>query len=363
VKHPYITIDGIKVGPEHPPYIVAEISCNHGGDLQVLLDTISEAKEVGCDAVKIQTYEAEDLTIRSTLSDFSIDSKKWGYDTLFDLYEASQTPYEWHFDIFACAKSCGITLFSTPFSLRGVELLKTLDAPAYKIASMELNYPDLLEAVGKTRKPVILSTGLASMEDIHEAVNLVTDAAYGTQYHNGYTPEIAILHCISDYPTTYDKANTRRIRNIRRALDNPNIVYGLSDHTVDSSIPAITAIAQGASILEKHFMLPGTDSPDKHFSLLPDEMRSFINDCHTAWLSLGNGDINQTKSPSKAFERSIYAVKDIPEGQNLTPDNIAIIRPGFGMAPSNIDTLLKKGAFATKNISRGEPITYGNVII
>ena len=361
MKPPFITIDGRKIGPEYPPFIVGEISCNHNGNLLTLLATITAAKKAGCDAVKIQSYEAEDMTIYHPSSDFQIDPAKWGYSTLFELYKACETPYWWHQQIFDHANENKITLFSTPFSVRAVELLEKLEAPAYKIASMELGYTDLLKAVGKTRKPVILSTGLASLEDLHQALHTVTDAAYGEEYHNGYHPEIAMLHCISEYPASA-QSNTRRVSNIKRAMGAPKLVVGLSDHSM-SPLPAITAVAQGACIIEKHFCLAGVDSIDKDWSLDPYAMKDFVENVQDAWKCLGTGEIDQSKSPNKQFQRSVYAIANIKDGEKLTRSNTAVIRPGYGLPASDYEMLLKKHARAVGNVFRGEPITVANCSI
>jgi len=352
-------ISNREISRTQPPYIVAEVSCNHGGDLNVLLETITAAKRCGCDAVKIQTYEAEDLTIPSSSPDFHIDKEDWGFDNLYDLYKASETPFEWHERIFAHAKKVGITLFSTPFSLRAVELLEKLDCPAYKIASMELNYDELLKAVGATKKPVILSTGLADMKAIHDAVDIVRDAAYGGEYEAGFRPQIAVLHCISQYPAGVSYSNIKRMDNIRYAIGDTNVDVGLSDHCL-SNIPATLAVARGASIIEKHFTLSGVKSPDLPWSLYPPEMRLFVDTLHTAWEALGDGNIDQTKSPNKQFARSIYAVEDIKAGDFITPGSVAVIRPGYGLDPSQHQKLVKNG-YAITDISVGDAITLYNI--
>ena len=334
------------ISTDEPPYIIAELSANHNGSLERALSTIDKAKLCGADAVKLQTYTADAMTIDCDLPDFMIKGGLWDGYKLYDLYKSAQTPYEWHEAIFAHAKKIGITIFSTPFDETAVDLLEKLDAPAYKIASFEIVDLPLIRYVAKTKKPIIISTGMASEEEINEAVK--TAQEHGCK-------QIALLHCISSYPAPIDQANIKQIPNLARRF---NVISGLSDHTLGTTA-SVTAIAQGASLIEKHFTLNRKDKgPDSEFSLEPEELKKLCKDAKDAWLSLGKLGFKRPKAEkcSKFFRRSLYFVKDLPKGHIIKPDDIRRIRPGMGIAPKYFDIVV--GKKTTKKIRKGQAINF-----
>lgn len=342
----HIEIAGRKIGPTYAPYLIAEVSANHSGSIQNALDTITEAKKRGADAVKIQTYTADTMTIDSQLPDFMIKGGLWDGYNLYQLYQQAQTPFEWHQALFEHAKKIGITLFSTPFDESAVELLEGLNAPAYKIASFELTDLPLIKRVAKTYKPIIMSTGMANEDEIQEAVNCAL--AEGNN-------QIVLLHCISSYPATTEKSNLRAIKTLHQKF---NVVSGLSDHTI-SNVAAISGVSLGACVIEKHFMLSADiDSPDKAFSILPNQLEQLVDDVNSAWQALGNGNIHTTdeEAQNKQFRRSIYVVKDVKKGEQLTSQHIRRIRPGFGLEPKYYDELL--GQTVNRDITRGTPFKF-----
>jgi pseudaminic acid synthase len=336
-------IDGRPIGPDHPPYIIAELSANHGGSLQRAFETIDAAQEAGADAIKIQTYTADTMTLDCDLPDFRIDSGPWAGYRLYDLYREAHTPYEWHADLFAHARKRGITIFSTPFDDTAVDLLQSLDAPAYKIASFELTDLPLIERVAEVGRPMIISTGMATEKEIADAVATA---------ERGGCRELAILHCISSYPAPIDQANLRRMQTLAARFGT---CVGLSDHTLGTTA-AIAAVALGARIIEKHFTLSRADKgPDSGFSLEPAEFKRLCLEAKEAWNALGNGEIarRKTEEPSLAFRRSIYFVKDLKIGDNVRIDDIRRIRPGFGLLPAYFSSIV--GKTLTRDVRRGEP--------
>jgi len=361
MANPFIEIAGRKIGVDYSPYVIAEISCNHGGSLESMLKHIEVAKQCGADAVKIQIYTKDDMTIKSDKQDFKIDKDKWGYDALYDLYGWSGTIPQWIGPIFSFAKQLNITVFASVFNPDYVSLLELHNCPSYKIASMELTYEALLKSVGATRKPIILSTGLATEDDIHSAVRIVRDAQYGEEYKQGFKPSICVMHCISDYPTYVDSSNLNRIDSIKKSLNCPDIIYGLSDHSL-TELNATIAVAKGASIIERHFALYDAKGPDVAFSDGPDEFKKYVRRCKMAWYALGNGQIDQSNTPSQQYNRSIYVVKPVKKGEKLTTDNIKVIRPGYGLHPRHYDSLIKHG-YATRDFETGNRLTsYGTDI-
>lgn len=323
-------INGRKIGLEHPPYIIAEISANHNGSLERALKTIEEAKRCGADAVKIQTYTADTITIDCDAPDFLIRGGLWDGYKLYDLYRWAETPYEWHQAMFEHARKCGVTLFSTPFDETAVELLESLHAPAYKIASFELVDLPLIRHVARTGKPMIMSTGMASELEIQEAVTAARDAG---------CRELVLLHCISSYPAPMDQAHLRMIAALSRrfAVDT-----GLSDHTLGTTA-SVASVALGACVIEKHFTLSRADKgPDSEFSLEPSELQQLCRDAYDAWSALGSTDFHrqQAEEASKQFRRSIYFVKDLPAGSIIGPEDIRRIRPGMGLPPKYFDELV-----------------------
>lgn len=340
----HIKIAGRPIGINHAPYVIAEVSANHSGSIQNALDTITEAKKRGADAVKIQTYTADTMTIDCTKDDFMINGGLWDGYNLYQLYQQAQTPYEWHQALFEHAKKIGITLFSTPFDESAVALLESLDAPAYKIASFELTDLPLIKRVAQTNKPIIMSTGMANEQEIQEAVDCVLGE--GNQ-------QIILLHCISSYPATTEKSNLNAIRTLREKYD---VTSGLSDHTL-SNVAAISGVTLGACVIEKHFMLSNDiESPDKAFSILPQQLQQLVDDVNTTWQALGSGSISTTEeeSKNKQFRRSIYIVSDIKKGEVLTEQHIRRIRPGFGLAPKFFEQVI--GQQVLCDIERGTPL-------
>lgn len=333
-------------GEPRPPWVVAEISANHHGSLAKALETISAAKACGADAVKIQTYTADTMTIDSSLPDFRIQNGLWAGTTLYNLYQGAQTPYEWHPALFDHAKKQGIVLFSTPFDETAVELLEGLGNPVYKIASFELVDIPLIQNAARTGKPMILSSGMASAGEIEEAVA----GARASGCNN-----IAVLHCVSSYPTPMDQANLRRIPDLAARIKVP---IGLSDHTLGIAA-SVAAVALGACVIEKHFTLSRADrGPDSAFSLEPAEMERLCREVRAAWAAVGtagNGCQNADEK-SKVFRRSIYFVKDLPAGHVVQPRDIRRIRPGFGLPPKYFQQLL--GRRLKRPVSRGTPASW-----
>ena len=334
------------IGPNHPPYIIAELSANHNGSLNRALKTIDEAKNCGADAIKLQTYTADTMTIDCDLEDFMIKGGLWDGLKLYDLYKWAETPYEWHEAMFAHARKIGITIFSTPFDETAVDLLESLKTPAYKIASFEIVDLPLIRYVAKTGKPIIMSTGMASEEEIDEAVSAARE---------GGCDQIILLHCISSYPAPIDQSNIQQISNLAKRF---NILTGLSDHTLGTTA-SITAVAQGASLIEKHFTLSRQDKgPDSEFSLEPDDLKKLCIDTKNAWLSLGKEGFKRVKAEegSKVFRRTLYFIKDLPKGHVIKASDIQRIRPGNGLAPKYFDKVV--GKKTAKKISRGQAISF-----
>ena len=343
---PHLEIAGRRIGPGHPPYIVCELSANHNGSLERALAMIEAAAATGADAIKIQTYTADTLTIRCDRPEFRITGGPWAGRTLHDLYQQACTPYEWHPALVAKAKARGITLFSTPFDETAVDLLASLDAPAFKIASFEVIDLPLIAYAARHGKPMLISTGMASLGEIGEAV--------ATARNNG-APDVALLHCTSAYPAPIDEANVATVPHLGAAF---GCVSGLSDHSPGSAA-CVASIALGGAIIEKHFTLARADGgPDAAFSLEPHEFKALVDDCRNAWKAVGkvNYDLLGSERGSVVFRRSLYAVKAIAKGEALTKDNVRSIRPGHGLPPKHLPHLL--GRKAVRDIAYGEPLSW-----
>lgn len=341
MSHKTIEIAGRPIGPDHAPYIIAELSANHNGDIERAFKTIEMAKAQGADAIKLQSYTADTITIDCDKEDFQIHGGLWDGYTLHTLYKWAQTPFEWHKPLFDYARKVGITCFSTPFDETAVDLLEDLNAPAYKIASFEAVDLPLIAYVARTGKPMIISTGMANLDEISEAVATAQD--------NG-CKDIVLLHCISGYPTPVEQANLRTIEDLGKRYD---VVPGLSDHTMGTTV-AVVSVAMGACLIEKHVTLSRQDKgPDSEFSLEPQELGALCRDSKDAWLALGNVGYERkaVETDNAKYRRSIYAVADIKKGERFTPQNIRRIRPGFGMAPKHYEELL--GKTAAQDIERG----------
>lgn len=341
-----ISIAGRKIGPEHSPYIIAELSANHNGELERALRSIEMARNMGADAVKIQTYTADTMTIDCENEEFQIKGGLWDGYSLYRLYKWAETPYEWHKPIFDYARNIGITIFSTPFDETAVDLLEDLNAPAYKIASFEAVDLPLIKYVAQTKKPMIISTGMANLEEIQEAV--------ATARENG-CDELVLLHCISSYPAPIEQSNLRTIQDLAKRFD---VIPGLSDHTMGATV-AVASVALGACVIEKHVTLSRQDKgPDSEFSLEPSELKQLCQESETAWRALGQISyaLQSAEEASLKHRRSIYVVKDLKKGDVLTSENTRRIRPGFGLAPKYFDNVL--GKRLKMNVSKGTPLSW-----
>lgn len=343
-----VKIAGRAIGPAHPPYIIAEISGNHNGDIGRALALIDAAKDSGADAVKLQTYTADTITIDHDGPGFVVESGEWKGWRLYDLYEEAHTPWEWHPRLFERAAELGLHVFSSPFDDSAVDFLETLDPPAYKIASFEIVDHGLIERVARTDKPIIVSTGMAADGEITEAVDIARKSVGG----------LILLHCVSGYPTPAREANLRTIDDMVRRFGAPT---GLSDHTLGTAV-TVAAIAAGACVIEKHITLKRADGgPDASFSLEPDEFSRMCEESRAAWEALGAVNYERTVSeaPVAGLRRSLYVVSDIGLGQVLTEENVKSIRPGFGLAPRHLKAVL--GHRATRHLPRGTPLAWSDV--
>jgi pseudaminic acid synthase len=341
-----ITIAGRRIGTDHPPYVIAELSGNHNGDLNRALRMMEVAAATGADAIKLQTYTADTLTIDCERPDFLIKGGLWDGYTLYKLYEEAHTPFEWHEALFAKGRELGITVFSTPFDETAVDLLVSLDAPAFKIASFEVIDLQLIAYAARHGKPLIISTGMANLGEIQDAVTCAREQ--GAQ-------EIALLHCISAYPAPIEEANVRTVPHLGAAFD---VVSGLSDHTPGSAA-SVASVVLGGSIIEKHFTLARADGgPDAAFSLEPQEFKELVADSKAAWAALGKVeyDVLGSERGNIVFRRSLYAVKAVREGEVLTKNNVRSIRPGYGLSPKHLPNVL--GRFASRDIDPGEALAW-----
>ncbi|PXY00345.1 pseudaminic acid synthase [Halomonas sp. LBP4] len=329
---PAIEISGRRIAADQPPYIIAELSANHNGKLQTAMRIIEEAARAGADAVKLQTYRPDTITLDCDSEDFKIKGGLWDGRTLYELYEEAHMPWEWHQPLFEHARKLGITIFSSPFDTTAVDLLEELGAPAYKIASFEAVDLPLIEHVARTGKPMIISTGMADAEEIQEAI----DAARGAGCE-----QLAILQCVSGYPAPPEDYNLRTIPDMIKRF---GLVTGLSDHTIDNTT-AITSVALGASLIEKHVTLDRNGGgPDDSFSLEPSELTALCRDTKTAWQALGKVDYGRKSSEqgNAQFRRSLYFVKDLKAGDIITEDAVRSVRPGYGLSPKRLKELLGK---------------------
>lgn len=334
-------INGRKIGKGHPPYIIAELSANHNGSLERAFETIKAAHESGAHAIKIQTYTADTMTIDCDREDFMIHGGLWNGYKLYDLYKWAETPFEWHKAIFDYAASLGITIFSTPFDESAVDLLESLNTPAYKIASFEATDLPLIRYVASKGKPVIMSTGMCSESEISEAVATAREAG---------CKNLVLLHCISSYPAPMDQANLLQMPRLTERFET---IPGLSDHTLGTTA-SVAAVALGACVIEKHFTLSRNEKgPDSEFSIEPDELKRLCQDTFDAWSALGKPGFERQKAEegSKHFRRSVYFIKDMKAGEIITPAHIRRIRPGFGLPPKYFDQLI--GKRVKKDVDRG----------
>jgi pseudaminic acid synthase len=341
-----IEIAGRKIGPDQPPYIVCELSGNHNGSLDRALALVDAAAATGCDAIKIQTYTADTITLDSDAPDFLVKGGLWDGMSLHALYQLAYTPYEWHPALFERAAKLGVTMFSTPFDDTAVDLLESLNAPAYKIASFEVVDLPLVARVARCGKPMIISTGMANEAEMAEVVE--------TAMSNG-AAGVVLLHCTSSYPAPMDSAN---VYNVPMLAQRFGVASGLSDHTMGTAA-SVAAVAQGACLIEKHFTLARADGgPDADFSLEPAEFSALVRDCKDAWAALGKAGFERAgvEVGNIKFRRSLYVTADVKAGDALTPANVRSIRPGLGLPPKVLPEVL--GKRAARDLKRGEPLRW-----
>lgn len=337
---------GRPIGPGHAPYVVAEMSANHLGDLDRAYAIMRAAQKAGADAVKLQTYTADTITLDSKRPEFQIKGGPWDGEWLHALYDRAHTPWNWHADLFAMGRELGVAVFSAPFDRTAIDLLEQLDAPAYKIASFELVDHDLIRGCAETGKPLIMSTGMASRDEIAEAVMVARTAG---------ARELAVLHCVSGYPTPPEQFNLRKLDTLAAELD---VVVGVSDHSPGATIPT-AAVALGAAIVEKHVTLARADGgPDAAFSLEPDELAEVVSNCRTVYEALGTGEHRRADAErgSRAFRRSLYVVADVAAGEPFTRENVRSVRPANGLAPKHLEDIL--GKRAAVSIAGGTPLDW-----
>ncbi len=339
-------IKGRKIDKGESTYIIAEMSANHGGKIDNAIAVIKEAKNAGADAIKLQTYTPDTLTIDCANKYFRIKGTIWQGKTLYDLYAEAYTPWEWHAELQTVAADLGLDFFSTPFDPTAVDFLESLNVPVYKIASFEIVDLPLLKKVSATKKPVIMSTGMATLAEIDEAV---------TTLRQGGAPPIALLKCTSAYPASPAAMNLRTIPHLAAAF---GVVAGLSDHSLSTAAP-VAAVTLGASIIEKHLTLSRRDGgPDSGFSLEPGEFKAMVTAVREAEQALGAVSYAATESEeaSRAFRRSLFIVRDVQAGEVFSRDNLRSIRPGHGLLPRHFETVL--GRRAAQDIKKGTPLAW-----
>ena len=325
-------IGNYKIDKESKVFIIAELSANHNGSLETAIETIHAAKRAGADCIKLQTYTADTITIDCDKADFIIKDTIWNGRKLYDLYKEAYTPWEWHLKLFETAREIGLECFSSPFDKTSVDLLETLNTPAYKIASFEITDIPLIEYVASKGKPVIMSTGIAEIEDIELALD-----ACRRMGNN----DIALLKCTSSYPAPINEANMVMIKDIAEKF---NVISGLSDHTIGSTVP-IVATTFGAKIIEKHFILDrSVGGPDASFSMNENEFTEMVSLIREAEMALGiiDYDLTAKQKKGKDFSRSLYFINDLKAGDTITENDIKSIRPGFGLHPKYFNEIVGK---------------------
>lgn len=333
-----------EIGPGQPVYLVAEMSANHSQDYSKAVDIIHAAKEAGANAIKLQTYSADTLTIDCKSPAFYINKGPWKGQYMYDLYKGAMMPWEWHADLKAEADKIGLTIFSAPFDASAVQLLEELDFPAMKIASPELIDLDLIRCAAETGKPLIISTGLGTLAEIQEAVNVVRETG---------NKNLCLLKCTSEYPAPYENMHLRTIPHLQQTFACP---AGLSDHSMGISVP-VASVALGACMIEKHFVLQREDKTvDSFFSLTADEFAQMAKSVREAEKALGAVSYPSESDPAR---RSLYAVADIAKGEAFTKENVRNLRPGVGIAPKYLNEIV--GRTSRRSVKRGEPL-YWNMI-
>ena len=334
----YISIDGRKIGTDYAPYIIAEMSANHNGSIENAFKIIEQAKRCGADAVKLQTYTADTITLNSRAPEFMIRGTLWDGQSLHELYQKAHMPWDWHKPLFDFAREQDITIFSSPFDFSAVDLLESLNAPAYKIASFEMVDLPLIRYVAQTGKPMIISTGMADADEIAEAVETAKSAG---------CRELVVLHCVSGYPAPAADYNLRTLPDMAARFGT---LVGLSDHTLDNTT-AVASVVLGACVIEKHFTLDRNGGgADDSFSLEPDGLQALCRDSKTAWQALGrvHYGLKSSEQGNVQFRRSLYFVKDLQKGDTIDETCIRSVRPGFGIAPKHFDELI--GKRLTRNV-------------
>lgn len=343
-----ISIDGRKIGKDFKPFIIAEMSGNHNQSLEKALEIVKVAAKSGADALKLQTYTADTLTLNISSGDFFLKDNEslWGGKSLYELYQEAYTPWEWHKPIIELSKELGMICFSTPFDSKAIDFLEDLSVPAYKIASFENIHLPLIKKVASTGKPLIVSTGMASLSEIDELVQVIRDSGCS---------EFALLKCTSTYPASAENTNILTIPHMREMF---NCEIGLSDHTMGIGV-SVAAIAHGATIIEKHFTLDRSEGGvDSTFSLEPREMKSLVKESERAYQSLGivKYGITEKEKKSQVFRRSLYIAQDMKAGDKLNKKNLRIVRPGMGLAPKYYDILL--GRKIKFDVEKGTAISW-----
>lgn len=343
-------INGRLIGPGHRTYIVAEMSANHNQNIGEAIRIIEAAKQAGADAIKLQTYTAGTLTIDSDREYFRVGSGTiWSGRTLYDLYREAHTPWEWQPKLAEVATGLGLDLFSTPFDDTAVAFLEAMNVPAYKVASFEIVDLPLIRTIAETGKPLIMSTGMASLREIEEAVETA---------HSAGNQQIILLKCTSAYPAPAADMNLRTMQHMQEHFGVP---VGLSDHTLGPAVP-VAAVALGASLIEKHFSLSRSiPGPDSQFSLEPEEFRTMVDLVRTAEEALGevSYEVSAREAASLSFRRSLFVVKDVRQGEILTSDNVRSIRPSNGLPPKHMPDVLRKKA--ARDIERGTPLSWEHI--
>lgn len=343
-----IELGGRPIGPSQPPFVIAEMSGNHNGSLSRALEIVEAAAEAGVNAVKLQTYTPDTMTLDCDGPGFRIDdpASPWHGRRLYELYEEAHTPWDWHAEIFEKCRDRGMLFLSSPFDSSAVDFLESLEVPAYKIASFENSDFSLLERVALTNKPILMSTGTATLDELDESVDFLREAG---------CKHLILMKCTSAYPALPEEINLRNLMTMRERF---KVELGLSDHTLGTAV-SVAAVGMGAGVIEKHFTLSrGEGGVDSAFSLEPDEMRTLVNEVAIAWKALGNSDFRPTEgdSASAVFRRSIYVVKDLEPGDVLREDCVRVVRPGLGLPPKALKEVIGKVLIAPA--TRGTPLSW-----
>lgn len=346
-----VVIDGRTISPDHPPYVIAEMSGNHNGSFERAIGILQSAKQAGADAVKLQTYTADTMTIDHDGPEFELTEGQWAGRSLYELYDWAHTPWEWHESLFKMGRELGITIFSTPFDQSAVNFLSQFDPPAYKIASFEILDIPLIRHVASIGKPMILSTGMASRKEIAEAVTAAREEG---------CLEICLLHCTSGYPTPPEESDLLTLPDLIQEFGE---TVGISDHT-QGTVVSVAAVALGACVVEKHLTQSRLDGgPDSTFSLEPLEFNQLVRDVDIAYRSLGSvrSEIRSSEIPQRSLRRSLYAVEEIKVGEAITENNVRSIRPGLGLSPSELPKVI--GQVAVTTIARGTPLNWNLISV